>query len=379
MVGTVETKRRGITLLFGMFQVVLGSTLPSGLYAIYERDWELSRIQSTLVFASYVAGVLCSLIFLGSLADRIGRKPAIVLSVALAALSSLTFLGAIGLPLLVVARLLCGLSVGICTGAFTSALIDNYGRRHGSALSAVVTSAALASGPLASALIAVGLPLPLRLPFIVHLMILLVVLISCLRLPDNSARQEYVKAVPKDQEGTFPTRSALFVFVCCAFVIGWAYGANGMWQSVVPLSMHVIHSQLQIACITTLMLGASAITQGLTLRQQPEKILPTGLLLLALGFAITAYGITTQQVWIVIGATILVGGQGMAFRSSLSLVAHSAPPHKQATAISLYYIFGFLMTAALPLITNVSGVVLVLYIMVIVTLASLLTTRLITR
>lgn len=38
MVGTVETKRRGITLLFGMFQVVLGSTLPSGLYAIYERD-----------------------------------------------------------------------------------------------------------------------------------------------------------------------------------------------------------------------------------------------------------------------------------------------------------------------------------------------------
>ncbi len=69
----------------------------------------------------------------------------------------------------------------------------------------------------------------------------------------------------------------------------------------------------------------------------------------------------------------------MAFRSSLSLVAHSAPPHKQATAISLYYIFGFLMTAALPLITNVSGVVLVLYIMVIVTLASLLTTRLITR
>lgn len=78
MVRTVETKRAGIILLFGMFQVVLGSTLPSGLYAIYERDWDLSRVQSTLVFASYVAGVLCSLIFLGSLADRIGRKPVIL-------------------------------------------------------------------------------------------------------------------------------------------------------------------------------------------------------------------------------------------------------------------------------------------------------------
>lgn len=380
MVRTVETKRAGIILLFGMFQVVLGSTLPSGLYAIYERDWDLSRVQSTLVFASYVAGVLCSLIFLGSLADRIGRKPVILFSVALAALSSLTFLVATGLPLLVVARLLSGLSVGVCTGAFTSALNDNYGRSNGSALSAIVTSAALASGPLASALLAVALPLPLRLPFIVHLIVLVAVLISCQRLPRELSPRKHVEGVPDGGRKTFPTSSALFMFLCCASVIGWAYGANGMWQSVVPLSMEVINSQLKIASITALMLGASAVTQWLTLRQSPERILPVGLVLLALGFGITAYGITTQQVWIVIVSTSLVGvGQGMAFRSSLSIAAHSASHHKQATAISLYYIFGYLMTAVLPLLTNVSGVVLVLYFMVILTVVSLAATRFATK
>ncbi|WP_296147130.1 MFS transporter [uncultured Corynebacterium sp.] len=136
MADTVK-KGAGLVLLFGMFQVVLGSTVPSGLYAIYEREWDLTRIQTTLVFAAYVAGVLFSLIFLGGLADRFGRKPAILFSVVVGGLSSITFLAATGLPLLVLARFLSGASVGACTGAFTSALNDYYGRTHGSALSAI--------------------------------------------------------------------------------------------------------------------------------------------------------------------------------------------------------------------------------------------------
>lgn len=384
MLRTVETKRVGIILLFGMFQVVLGSTVPSGLYALYERDWDLSRIQTTLVFASYVVGVLCSLIFLGGLADRFGRKPAILISVALAALSSITFLVATGVSFLVVARLLSGLSVGACTGAFTSALNDNYGRSYGSPLSAVITSAALASGPLASALVAAILPMPLRLPFIVHLVMIVIVLIGCIKLPRKSEPHEHFVVATEDSRGLFPTSSALFMFLCSASAIGWAYGANGMWQSVVPLSIRVISSQLQIACITALMLGVSAIAQWMTFKRSPEKLLPVGILLLALGFGITAYGIDVQRAWIVVAATVLVGvGQGIAFRSSLTLAAHSASPHRQATVISIYYIFGYLMTAVLPLLSNVSGVIPVLYLMVIVAvivvIVSLLTTRFVTK
>lgn len=372
----------GRVLLFGMFQVVLGSTVPSGLYAIYEREWDLARIQTTLVFAAYVAGVLFSLIFLGGLADRFGRKPAILFSVVVGGLSSIAFLVASGLPLLVLARFLSGVSVGACTGAFTSALNDYYGPTHGSALSAIITSAALAFGPLASAILAVTLPLPLRLPFMVHLAMIAIVLISCLLLPERPQHEEHVHAHESTEHsrGVFPTRSALFVFLVCASVIGWAYGANGMWQSVVPLSMHVVDNQLQIASITALMLGASAVTQWLTLKQTPEKILPVGLVHLAVGLATTAYGVHAQLVWLVIAATCLVGvGQGMSFRSSLGLAANSASPHKQATAISMYYIFGYLMTAVLPLLTNAGGVIAVLCIMVVLTVGSLVASRFIAK
>ncbi|MHA6602427.1 MFS transporter [Corynebacterium coyleae] len=384
MAGDGETKRgtnaAGVILLFGMFQVVLGSTVPSGLYAIYEREWDLTRTETTLVFASYVAGVLCSLLFLGGLADRFGRKPAILFSVALGVISSLAFLVATGLPLLVVARLFSGLSVGLCTGAFTSALSDYYGRSHGSALSAIVTSAALAFGPLASALIATVLPMPLRVPFIVHVVMLIIVLVGCLRLPAKSAPRGHFAQELGNASGLFPTKTALFVFLCSASVIGWAYGANGMWQSVVPLSLSVVDSQLQIASITALMLGVSAIAQWVTLKQSPNAILPFGLVILATGLGVAAYGLKGQLVWLVIGATVFVGvGQGIAFRSSLGLAAGSASPHKQATVISLYYLFGYLMTAALPLLSNVSGVIPVLYLMVVVTVASLVATRVVVK
>lgn len=380
MAAAAKTGRTGVILLFGMFQVVLGSTVPSGLYAIYERDWGLSRVQTTLVFASYVAGVLCSLVFLGGLADRFGRKPAILLSVALAACSSVTFLVAAGPSLLIVARFFSGLSVGVCTGAFTSALNDHYGRSHGSALSAVVTSAALAAGPLASAVLATTLPLPVRLPFLVHLLMIALVFLGCARLPRGSHKHHHVSDTNGAGRAIFPTKAAFLLFLCCASVIGWAYGANGMWQSVVPLSINGINSQLHIASITALMLGVSAIAQWMTLKRTPEKILPMGLVLLAVGFAATAYGAATQHTWLVLTATCLVGiGQGMAFRSSLSLAAHSASPHKQATAISLYYIFGYAMTAVLPLLSNVNGVVPILYCMVALTVASLVVTPFATK
>lgn len=72
-------------------------------------------------------------------------------------------------------------------------------------------------------------------------------------------------------------------------------------------------------------------------------------------------------------------GQGMSFRSSLGLAANSASPHKQATAISMYYIFGYIMTAVLPLLTNATSVFTILCVMVVLTLGSLLVSRVVVK
>src|SRR5699024_8863840 len=77
----------GITMLV----VVLGSTVPSGLYTIYERDWGLAVATTTLVFATYIVGVLVALVAMGHLSDHLGRKPVMVLAVGLSIGSSVVF------------------------------------------------------------------------------------------------------------------------------------------------------------------------------------------------------------------------------------------------------------------------------------------------
>ena len=331
-------------LAAGMFQVVIGSTLPSGLYAIYERDWDLSRGATTIVFAMYVAGVLISLLFLGHLADRIGRKKVIMASALLSISSSALFLLATGPAFLYAGRLLSGIAVGIC---------DLSTAKRGAAISAIVTSGALAMGPLASAMVAHWLPFKLQLPFALHLVFLCVVTVFLAKLPETTRRTTR-HTLSREESRLFATASHLFIFIICATMIGGAYGANGLWQSVVPLMIDGRgFSQVYMATLASAMLGMSAVAQVVTLALPPKPMATVGLITLGTGFIVTAYAASSGSMPILWAGTIIVGiGQGLSFRSSLSIAAHVASDHRQSTAISLYCVFGYVMTAAAPLATN---------------------------
>ena len=61
---------------------MLGTTLPTPLYVIWESQWHFSSVTVTLIFAVYAAGVLSALVFAGRASDQVGRRP--VLGAALA-------------------------------------------------------------------------------------------------------------------------------------------------------------------------------------------------------------------------------------------------------------------------------------------------------
>lgn len=63
----------------------------------------------------------------------------------------------------------------------------------------------------------------------------------------------------------------------------------------------------------------------------------------------------------------------------VALAALSATPHRQARVISLYYIFGYLMTAVFPLLSSFNGVIPVLYLTVVVAVLSLFAARFVIR
>jgi MFS family permease len=70
-----------LALVLGV--TMLGTTLPTPLYVIYQARWHFSAAMVTVTFAVYAAAVIATLLLAGRASDQAGRRP--VLAVALGA------------------------------------------------------------------------------------------------------------------------------------------------------------------------------------------------------------------------------------------------------------------------------------------------------
>ena len=71
---------------------MLGTTLPTPLYVIWQSQWHFSSGVITLIFAAYAAGVLTALVFAGRASDQVGRRPVLGAALAFSALSTVAFI-----------------------------------------------------------------------------------------------------------------------------------------------------------------------------------------------------------------------------------------------------------------------------------------------
>lgn len=337
-----------------MLVVVLGSTVPSGLYTIYERDWGLAVSTTTLVFATYLVGVLVALVALGHLSDHLGRKPVMILAAGLSIASSVVFVLAADASLLYVGRFVSGLSVGLCTGAFTASLREHTRKpATGALLSTVITSGALAVGPLAAGLVARHMHDPLHTPYVFYAVVVVVCLLGLLAVQETRIRACHT---PWLQLRVGLPSGIARAFTAAAITIGCAYAANGLFQSIMPLAAAATFhaSDLGAAGYTSLMLAASAIVQIPAAKVPTRMCTRVGLAVLAAGFILVAAAVLIAAKPLLVLATLVCGiGNGLAFRGSLARVAAVAPAGSESRVVSSYYVVGYAATALPTLVAGV--------------------------
>src|SRR5215470_2283509 len=144
-------------LAFVFATAMLGTTLPTPLYVIYQAQWHFSAAVVTVVFAVYAAGVLAALLLAGRSSDRAGRKPVLAAALGASALSTVVFILASNVEVLMAGRVLSGLSTGLMTGTATAALTELIPPSAGRRASLVATAAnmgGLGLGPLIAGLFA---------------------------------------------------------------------------------------------------------------------------------------------------------------------------------------------------------------------------------
>jgi len=142
-----------LALVLGV--TMLGTTLPTPLYVIYQGRWHFSAAMVTVTFAVYAATVLTTLLLAGRSSDQAGRRPVMAVALAASALSTVLFILAPGIGVLIVARIVSGLSAGLMTGTATAALtelIPASASRRASLAATAANMGGLGLGPLAAGL-----------------------------------------------------------------------------------------------------------------------------------------------------------------------------------------------------------------------------------
>jgi MFS family permease len=137
--------------------VMLGTVVPTPLYAIYQRQWRFSAGILTLIFAVYAVAVLATLLLAGRTSDQAGRRPVMAASLGFSAASAVLFIFASSPGWLYPARVLSGVSAGLMIGTATAALTEmvrESATRRASLVAASVSTGAAALGPLMAGLFA---------------------------------------------------------------------------------------------------------------------------------------------------------------------------------------------------------------------------------
>jgi MFS family permease len=224
----------GFTLaVCAFFVAMLGTTLPTPLYPLFEQRYEFGALLVTVIFGIYAFGVIGGLILFGNLSDRLGRKPLLGLGLGLSAASALLFLLAGSLVPVYAARVVSGLSAGIFTGTATAYTVDlaPAGRRRLASFVAVFANlGGLGTGTLLSGLLAEWAPDPLRTPFAVDLGLVAVATAGLLLAPETVSRGGF--DFRPQRLGVPPEVRAVFVRAALAGFAGFA--VSGVFSSVAP-------------------------------------------------------------------------------------------------------------------------------------------------
>src|SRR3954465_6752880 len=96
--------------LFGFDMAVISGVLP-----LVQKQFDLSAFQQGWFVSVALVGCIAGVAFSGELADRIGRKKPLLLSATLFVLSALGCVWAPSLTLVIIARFLGGVGIGVAS------------------------------------------------------------------------------------------------------------------------------------------------------------------------------------------------------------------------------------------------------------------------
>jgi MFS family permease len=338
-------------LAYAFAAIMVGTTLPTPMYALYGQQMHFAVLTTTVIYATYAGGVLFALLAFGRWSDAIGRRPVLLAGVVFALASAAVFLVADSVSLLLVARVLSGLSAGVFTGTATAAVIEaapESWRTRAAAVATVANMGGLGIGPLLAGLLVEYAPAPLHLSFIVHIVLALLAGVAVLVVPETSQRTGTIGV----QRLSVPAEvRAVFVVASLAAFAGFA--VTGLFAAVAPsfvAGVVGIDNHAVAGLIAGSIFFASAVAQIAARNLNPNRAVAIGCAILVAGMVILAVALTLSSLIGLVAAAVVAGiGQGISFSRGLAAVAERTPADRRAEVSSTYFVVAY-VAISLPVV-----------------------------
>ena len=338
-------RRRFIGLSYTLGVLILGTNLPTPLYPVYSHEYGFPPLVVTLIFATYAAVLIPSLLIGGPLSDIVGHRKVLVPALLAAAVGTGLFAAASGTGWLFAARAAQGLAIGAASGAVTAALVATApggNTRRASLLASAMTVAGGGGGPVVAGLLAQYAPAPQLLVYLVELVLLVPALLVVATLPATMGRttdgaggrwRPRAPHVPHGIRRAF-ARAAATTF------LSWAVAA--LFLALVPSYASELLGTSNLAltgAIAGLILLTAALIQVLLVGWSVPRARATGLGLLAVGLLGLVMSGLIGSIWVLVVAALVAGaGQGLAFMAAVHETNQIAPADRRGEVLSAFYV-----------------------------------------
>ncbi|WP_168705973.1 MFS transporter [Gordonia paraffinivorans] len=342
---TTSTTRSFVAAVYAFAVVMLGTTMPTPLYAIYGEQLGFGVATTTVIYAVYAAGVIAALILFGRWSDVVGRRRLLIAGAALSAVSAVVFLTAGPVWQMLIGRVISGMSAGIYAGAATTAIIELAPPSWRGRAPAVATAAnigGLGLGPLIAGVLAQYAPAPLHTPFAVDLALLALAFAGIWRLTETVAVKPGARlgiqrlSVPADMRAVF-TRASIAAFA--------GFAVTGTFTGVAPTFLSSILGIDNLAfagVVVFAVFASSAVTQIVVRRMPTDTALVAGCAILIGGTCLSTAGLVTASAALVVAGAVVSGiGQGMSFSKGLASVVAAAPHDRRAEVTSTFFVVAY--------------------------------------
>lgn len=324
---------------------MLGTTLPTPLYDIYQSRWHFSAAMVTVTYAAYAAAVIATLLLAGRASDQAGRRPVLAAALAASAVSTIVFIVAPDVGALIAARIVSGLSAGLVTGTATAALTElapASASRRASLVATAANMGGLGLGPLVAGLFAQYAPHPTTLVFEIYLAVLAVVALIVAVVPETvgSRTRPALRfaglGIPERGRGEF----------IAAGVAGFAaFALLGLFSSLVPGllagGLHQ-HSHAVQGGVVFLLLAVGTITQVALSRFSSRRVVLAGLTLFLAALGLIVAALASSGMPLFLTGTVAGGvACGAIFLGSLVTANRLAPADRRGQVVSAFFVAAY--------------------------------------